>query len=134
MNAVAERLTPADLLQAASQLGIGELEQLVRQLLALRAQRQAPRLTERESDLLLEVNRGLSAPFRDRYRTLVARRKSNELTDAEHGELLHLTEEIERQDGRRLEALIKLAQLRGKPLRALMDELGIQPPPIEGLA
>lgn len=129
----AEKLTPADLVQAASSLSAGELEQLVRQLLALRAQRQAPRLSEAETELLLEVNRGIAAPVRERLRDLVKRRKAEQLSALEYKELLQMTEEIERMDGQRLQALLKLAQLRGKPLRVLMDEMGIQPPPIDGL-
>jgi predicted transcriptional regulator len=129
----AKKLTPADLVQAASSLSAGELEQLVRQLLALRAQRQAPRLSEAETELLLEVNRGVAAPVRERLRDLVKRRKAEQLSALEYEELLRMTEEIERMDGQRLQALLKLAQLRGKPLRVLMDEMGIQPPPIDGL-
>jgi hypothetical protein len=134
MSAVAEKLTPADLVQAAARLGTGELELLVRQLLALRAQRQAPRLSEMETALLLEVNRGLDEQARERFHVLVERRRADQLTTAEHEELLRTTEKIEQQDVQRLQALLKLAQLRGMPLRSLMDELGIQPPPVEGLA
>ncbi len=77
-----------------------------------------------------EVNRGLDAQARERFRVLVERRRVHQLTSAEHEELLRLSDEIERLDVQRLQALVKLAQLRGKPLRTLMDELGIQPPPV----
>ncbi len=62
VSAVAERLTPEALVQAASTLAEGELEQLVRQLLALRAQRRTAALSSAETDLLQEINCGLSGP------------------------------------------------------------------------
>src|SRR6185295_17037070 len=89
----------------------------------------APRLSERESELLLAINRGLPAELAERYRVLINRRRSETLTPEEHQELLRLTEEAERVQVERIEHLAELAQLRGKPLGALMQELGIRPSP-----
>jgi len=89
----------------------------------------APRLSERESELLLAINRGLPAELAERYRVLINRRRSETLTPEEHQELLRLTEEAERVQAERIEHLAELAQLRGKPLGALMQELGIRPSP-----
>lgn len=134
MSVAAQKLTPADLVQAASSLGASDLEQLVRLLLVLRAQRYAASLSEMETDLLLQVNRGLAPDARERFLTLVERRRAQQLDSVEHEELLRLTDQIEHLDGQRLHALLKLAQLRGQPLRALMDDLGIKAPPVMGLA
>jgi hypothetical protein len=70
---------------------------------------------------------GLSNEVADRYRTLLNPRRSGTLTPTEYQELLQLTDEIERLQAERIQYLAELAQLRGKPLRALMEELGIRP-------
>lgn len=133
MGKPAERWTPEDLVQAASGLAPGELEQLVRQLLALRAERQSPRLSDEETQLLGTINQAPSPAARERRRQLAARLRSQELTLSEQEELLRLTDESEQLDARRAEALARLAALRGKPLAVVMDELGLRHPPIEGL-
>lgn len=88
-----------------------------------------PRLPERESELLLEINRGLPPASAERYKELVSRRRTGELSPEEHRELLRLTDEAEQLQAERTERLAQLARLRGKPLRAVMDELGIRPSP-----
>src|SRR4030095_14318279 len=80
----------------------------------------------RESELLLAINRGLSAEVSDRYGILMNRRRAGTLTTEEHQELLSLTDEAELLQAERIEQLAELAQLRGKPLGALMDELRIR--------
>jgi hypothetical protein len=87
----------------------------------------APHLTARESELLLEINRGLSVEAAERYRHLMALRRRGTLSSEEYRELLHLTDEAERLQAERIESLSELAHLRGKPLDALMEELGIRP-------
>jgi hypothetical protein len=89
----------------------------------------APRLSKRESELLLAINQGLPTEVARRYQTLVSRRRSGVLSPEEHQELLHLTDEAERLQAERIEHLAELARLRGKPLGALMEELGIRPSP-----
>ena len=88
-----------------------------------------PRLPQKESELLLEINRGLPPSSAERYRELMGRRRAAELTPEEHRELLRLTNEAEQLQAERIERLAQLARLRGKPLRAVMDELGIRPSP-----
>jgi hypothetical protein len=88
-----------------------------------------PRLSERESELLLAINRGLPAEVAKRYRILVDRRRSGTLSPEEHQELLRLTDQAEQLQAERIEHLAELSQLRGKPLGALMEELGIRPSP-----
>ena len=87
----------------------------------------APRLSPRESELLLEINRGLPAGAAERYGELMSRRRAEALAPEEHQELLRLTEEAERLQAERIERLVQLAHLRGKPLGLLMEELGIRP-------
>ncbi|MES1245818.1 MAG: hypothetical protein ABUT39_29695 [Acidobacteriota bacterium] len=88
-----------------------------------------PRLSQKESELLLEINRGLPPSSAHRYGELMGRRRSGELTSDEHQELLRLTAEAEQLQAERIERLAQLAHLRGKPLRDVMNELGIRPSP-----
>lgn len=86
-------------------------------------------LSQRESELLLGINRGLPGEQQERYRELVHRRRSGSLAAEEHAELLRLTDEVERLQAERIQRLSELARLRGKPLGALMEELGVRPSP-----
>ena len=128
MAAKPDRLTPDQLVEAASELGGGELEQLVRRLLALRARRLAPQSPAEESSLLLEINRGLPAALQSRYQVLIEKRLSETLTPPEHEELLALTDQAEELEAGRAHALVELARLRRQPLSALLDDLGIKGP------
>lgn len=85
------------------------------------------RRSERESELLLEINRGLSDEEAARYRELMKRRQAGDLTPSDHRELLDLSDEVERLQAERIGHLADLARLRGKSLGALMEELGIRP-------
>jgi wyosine [tRNA(Phe)-imidazoG37] synthetase (radical SAM superfamily) len=86
------------------------------------------RLSSRETELLREINRGLSQEEWQRYRELVAKRRSETLTSAEQTALIALTDQIEEANVCRIERLIELAGLRNTSLEALMDQLGIKTP------
>lgn len=92
----------------------------------------APRLSARESELLLAINRGLPPEVAEQYRTLVNRRRTGTLTPEEYPELLRLTDEAERLQAARIEHLAELARIRSQPLGSLMEELGIRPTPNAG--
>lgn len=89
--------------------------------------KRAPSLSERESELLLAINRGLSGDVAERYRELMRRRQGGVLSPEEHRELLRLTDGLERLQAERIESLSELARLRGMPLASLMEELEIRP-------
>lgn len=120
-------VTAADLMKAVTQLNARELDDFVGQVLALRAQRQAPALPGEEQALLQTINGGLTESFWTRYRELAAKRRQESLTAEEHGELLALTDELEKAAVQRVTALTALARIRQKPLSQLLAELGIQP-------
>jgi hypothetical protein len=115
-----------ELLQAAEQLSGQELDELVSNLLHLRAQRVAPCLPETEDGLLQQINAALPSNERRRYRQLIEKRRATTLSPQEHEELLRLTEQEERHNLGRVEALAKLAALRKKPVRDLMADLGLK--------
>jgi len=120
--AAAKGRSPSDLIRAGVDIVLRKGDSI--QLFEVK---RAPRLTERESELLLAINRGLPSEASQRYRTLIDRRRAGMLSPEEHQELLSLTDEAERLQAERIEHLAELAQLRDKPLSALMDELGIRP-------
>jgi hypothetical protein len=125
---VKAQLSTDDLMQAAKQLSSSELEVFVWQIIALQAQRKAPGLSKDESQLLLKINRGLPSAVQERFDELIAKRKAETLTPGEHGELLGLTNQIEKLDAKRVEYLKELACIRQTSLTALMEDLHIQTP------
>ena len=116
-----------ELIRAAHQLDETDLEQLLHQVVFLRARRKTQVLPEAEAQLLLKVNQGIPAELRAHYQILRQKRESETLTDAEHDTLIQLSNQIEQIGAQRLEALANLAQLRQVSLLDLMEALGIQP-------
>jgi hypothetical protein len=89
-----------------------------------------PIATPEESTLLRAINRGIPAELSDRYAILADKRDDETLTATEYPELLEIADRIEAAGVKRLEALVKLAELRQVPLLQLMADLGIQTPEI----
>lgn len=116
------------LLEAIGQMDLAELDRLVPRVIAIRAQRRAPRLPQRESELLTRINRGLPANAQMRLNELIAKRQAETLTHDQHRELLRLIEQSEKAEAARVEALAQLARLRGVSLTTLMHDLGIKAP------
>jgi hypothetical protein len=80
-----------------------------------------------ESSLLERINEGLPDETWTRYEALKEKRDAETLTDAEHEELIRLSDEIEIWNARRLEAVAELAKLRGVPFPELVKQLGLGP-------
>lgn len=116
------------LIRAVEQLDSSEFDQFVSDVLALRAARIAPSMPSAETELLLKINRGLSADRQKRFDDLVARRQAETLTPEERDELIGLSEEIEQLEAERAEHLALLARLRKVSMATLLDQLGIRAP------
>lgn len=114
-----------ELLHAVEQLPPEELTRFVDRVLTLRAQRQSACLNQTEADLLRQINQGLPDQLRARYNELIQKRQDRTLTPEEHMELLRLTDQAEMLEASRAQALVQLAQLRQKPLAAVLSDLGI---------
>jgi len=125
---VRAQLPTDELLRAVGQLSQPELERFVDQLLALRAQRRVPAVSQKEADLLHKINQGIPKTIQIRYDELIEKRQAETLTPEEHQEILGLTETIEGLETERLEYLTELAELRNVTLRHLMAQLGIRTP------
>ncbi|MCB0061006.1 MAG: hypothetical protein KDE19_02780 [Caldilineaceae bacterium] len=80
-----------------------------------------------ETQLLQQINGGLTQEQWQRYHHLRAKLEAATLSAAEHQELIQLSDYREMQNVKRLEILAQLAQLRGVSLRALMEELELIP-------
>jgi hypothetical protein len=122
------QVSAEQLLKAVEQLPQQEFETFVTQVLMLRAQRETPSLSLSESELLVKINQGIPTELQGRFNELVAKRQALTLTDAEHAELIRLTDRIEQLDAERIEYLAELAKRRNKSLTEIMQELGIHPP------
>jgi hypothetical protein len=116
------------ILTAVRQMPIAELEQLVDEVIAIRAERVAPHLTADESALLARINQGLPGDDRARLRALVEKRDNETITEGEWQELALLTDQLELLHADHLAALAELAKLRGVTLDEVMSQLGIQFP------
>lgn len=103
-----------ELMQAANELDETELDRLLQQIVTLRAQRKAHALPAEEADLRAE------------YQALRAKREAETLTEADHEQLIQLSNQIEELGAQRLEVLATLAQLRQVALPTLMETLGIE--------
>jgi hypothetical protein len=113
--------------KVAQQAGVAP-DRYVANLLSEHLLRRSATLPLSEATLLKQVNLGLSAQGWQRYHALRTKLQDETLTPTEQQELKQLTDQLEAANVRRIEALIKLAQLRNKTLDTLIDELGIRPP------
>jgi hypothetical protein len=73
-----------EVLQGLARLGTKELEQFVDKVIALQAQRRAPSLPKKATELLQQINRGLPADIRQRYNALNAKLHDETITPQEH--------------------------------------------------
>lgn len=128
MTTIPIEVSTEQLLRAVERLPAQDLDAFVAQVIALRAQRNAPRLTQAETALLGRINAPLAPDLQQRFEELVAKRQAETIAPEELDELIQLTEQVERHDAQRLAALNDLARLRQMTTPALMDLLGIRAP------
>jgi len=91
----------------------------------LRRSRPPRQLNHSESKLLEKIHGGLSQESWQRYHQLQAKRRAETLTPHEQAELIALSDQIEIANARRIESLVKLAQLRQTPLEQFMKNWGL---------
>jgi hypothetical protein len=92
------------------------------------ASQAVPHLSESETELLQQINLGLSAQQWEQYHAWITKRRAETLTPDEQTGLIALSDRIEQANAHRIQALIKLAELRGQSLAEVMQSLGINPP------
>ena len=117
---------PASLLREMRKLSADDLDDIFLKLHLLRAARRKQTLPEREAALLATINRTLPTASRAAYRRLLAKRRAEKLTAAEHRELLRLSNESEMLNAERAKSLVGLAALRRTTVPELMAALGLK--------
>lgn len=113
--------------RAAAARGVAMSDYLVNAVRERVRLESVPRLSAEETRLFQIINKGTPEPVWSRYHELIDRRRALQLTEAEHNELLRLNDEIETTHVERLEAVSRLAELRGVDFEQLMNQLGIAP-------
>jgi hypothetical protein len=99
------------------------LKAVLRTELRLVPKKTAPRLSKKESELFLKINRGLPEEQWQRMAELNEKLEDASLTEEEHAELLRLTKRSERLQVERLRAVIELAKLRQVEPEEMMRKL-----------
>jgi hypothetical protein len=117
-----------ELLQVVEQLDSEDLNDFVSRVLAIQNERRPDVLSANETNLLEEVNLGISPARWQRYYELRGKLNDETISEAEHQELIAITTEIEAANVRRFTALSKLAALWQEPLDTVMERLGISDP------
>jgi len=92
------------------------------------ASQAVPHLSGSETELLQQINLGLSAQQWEQYHDWITKRRAETLTPDEQAGLIALSDQIEQANAHRIQALIQLAELRGQSLAEVMQSLGINPP------
>lgn len=121
------QISALDLLQAVQQLSQPELEQFIEQFLQFHAQKIAPSLSTKESELLIKINQDLPQELRHLYQILIDKRNQGTLTESEYQQLLESTEQVEKYQAQRLEYLTQLAQIRQISVTNLISQMGLKP-------
>ena len=126
LTALKRKASPQQVLADLASFSNARLARLMPAMLALRAQRGRHVLPRREAELLMSVNRTLPPESRARYRRLTAKRRAEELTPAEHRDLLRLSDDLGLLNAERVKSLLVLAGLRQTTVPVLMDSLGLK--------
>lgn len=128
MATIEQQISTQEIMNAAKQMSLTELENLVERMIALQAERRAPHLKAKETMLLERINKGLPIEEKTRLHELIAKRDDETITQGELEELIGLTDRLEGIHADRVAALVELAQVCGTTLDALMQQLGIRFP------
>lgn len=116
-----------DILQGISELETKDLEKFMQKIGHLIARRKVAYLPERESQLLMKINKAIPAALQKRYEDLLIKNRAETITPLEHEELLKAIDKVETKNAERLDNLIELSRIRNVPLDILMSQLHLNP-------
>lgn len=100
-----------------------ELDSLKHFFLSQFAKRRSHWIPQSESNLLLKINEPFPSEKQEKLLALVDKRDEAGLDDSERAELVALAEEIQGYEQSRLEALSRLATIRGVSLEELSEQV-----------
>jgi hypothetical protein len=119
------------IISAVQTMPLDELEKLVSNVLAVRAERIAPHLTGEETKLLRIIQKTLPDKNRQRMKELQLLRDDGKLSSEGFAELAKLIEKLEIIHAERINAVIALADLRGITFQTAMKQVGLNLPDYE---
>ncbi|HMS43182.1 MAG TPA: hypothetical protein PKE69_23335 [Pyrinomonadaceae bacterium] len=112
-------INKANLLNVVVSLPKNEFEQFVSD---------ARKLKRREESLLAKIPKfDLSDEEKAVYKVLLRKFRAENISEAEHKQMMNLTDKLEGLNVERLECLMEIAKIRNKTLREVMKELNIKP-------
>ena len=111
----------------AKQAGI-QFDKYVVSILKRHLYKRTISVPEPETELLQQINLGLSEPTWQHYYLLREKLEKHIMQPDEQQELIGITDQMEKANVRRMKALFKLAKVRNTTVEALMDDLKVQPP------
>jgi hypothetical protein len=112
-----------DIITGISELDTKDLEKFMQKIGHLIARRKVAHLPERESQLLMKINKAIPAALQNRYGYLLSKNRDETITPLEHEELLKTIEKVETKNAERLENLIELSRIRNVSIDVLMRQL-----------
>lgn len=119
------KLNPEQILEQMGQLALSDLEQVMNKGYYLLAEKKAPHLSKRETELFREINDSFDEVFWHRYKELREKLEDETMTPTENEEFLNMNEEVEAKNVIRLRSVAELAQLRQMSIPDLMNQLGL---------
>jgi len=126
------QLSPEQILEQMGQLALSDLEQVMDRGYYLLAEKKAPHLSKRETELFTIINQGFAEEFYARYKSLSEKLPAENFTSEERQEFIALNDQMEERSAARLVALLELAELRQISVEDLCNQLGIPSAPIYG--
>ncbi len=126
-----QNLSSQQIISAVQIMPLDELEHLVSDVLAVRAERVAPHLSSEEGKLLRTIQRTLPEVELLRMKELQVLRDDEKLSSEGFAELAGLIEKLEVIHAERMKAIVVLADLRGVTFQTAMKQIGLHLPDYE---
>lgn len=126
-----QQLSSQQIISGVQTMPLDELEQLVKNVLAVRAERIAPHLSGEESKLLRIIQKTPVKKNLLRMKELQALRDEEKLSPEGFAELAKLIEKLEELHAERMNAVAALADLRGVTFQTAMKQIGLRLPDYE---
>jgi hypothetical protein len=123
-----QNISSQQIITGVQTMPLDELEQLVKNVLAIRAERIAPHLSGEEIKLLETAQTTLPKKSLLRMKELQVLRDKDKLSPQGFAELAQLIEELEIIHAERMKAISDLADLRGVTLQTAMQQIGLRLP------
>ena len=126
-----QTVSSQQVISAVQTMPLDELEQLVSNVLAVRAERVAPHISGEEGKLLRAIQKTLPKKSLLRMKQLQILRDKNELSQESFAELAELIEKLEILHAERMKAVSDLADLRGITFQTAIKQIGLSLPDYE---